>query len=370
MPKIDTDEDLLDGAAAHRPVRVLIVAATLPIVGGQTVQAERLLERLCSVPSLEVDLQPINPEFLPRLQRIKYVRTLVTIPKYVADLLRRVRNYDLIHVFSASYLSFVISPTPALLAAMLYRKKTILHYHSGEAEDHLRHWKSAVPTIRRFDRIVVPSGYLVEVFARFGLEAEAIFNFVDTDRFPFRERHPLRPVFLSNRNFEAHYNVACTLRAFRLIQESIPEAALIVAGDGPERERLRRLSAELEISNIEFRGAVEPDKMAEVYNEADVYLNASSIDNMPNSIIEAFAAGLPVVSTDAGGIPYIVEHERTGLLSGLDEHAALAKNALRLFQEPNLADRLITAARSEVELYSWEGVQDKWVRLYRSLVSE
>ncbi|HMO81801.1 MAG TPA: glycosyltransferase family 4 protein [Pyrinomonadaceae bacterium] len=354
----------------EKEIRVLLVAPILPIVGGQTVQAERLLRRLGSLPKLDVRLQPINPQFAPSLQRIKYLRTLLTWPKYLLDLLRRVRHFDVIHIFSASYLSFLISPLPALATARLFGKPTILNYRSGEAEDHLNRWRSAVPTIRRFDRIVVPSGYLVDVFARFGLEAEAIFNFVDTDRFPFRERRPLRPVFLSNRNFEAHYNVACTLRAFRLIQESIPEAALIVVGDGPERERLRRLSEELELSNVEFRGAVEPDKMAEVYDEADVYLNTSSIDNMPNSIIEAFAAGLPVVSTDAGGIPYIVENERTGLLSGLDEHEALAQNAVRLFRVPGLADGLIAAARTEVERYSWEGVQDKWVGLYRSLVSE
>lgn len=354
----------------ERPVRVLIVAATLPIVGGQTVQAERLLERLRTISSLDVDIQSINPVFLPRLQRIKYVRTLVTIPKYIFDLLRRVRGYDVIHIFSASYFSFVISPTPALLASLLYRKKTIINYHSGEAEDHLQRWQSAVSTIRRFDRIVVPSGYLVDVFAGFGLESKAIFNFVDTERFPFRERKPLRPIFLSNRNFEAHYNVVCTLRAFRLIQDAVPEARLIVVGDGPEKERLHDLAGKLGLANIDLRGSVAPDDMASVYDEADIYLNSSSIDNMPLSIIEAFAAGLPVVTTDAGGIPYIVENEKTGLLTNIDDHEGLARNALRLLDDPDLAQNLVTTARKEVQRYSWENVMEQWVELYHSLASE
>ena len=65
--------------------------------------------------------------------------------------------------------------------------------------------------MRLADRIVVPSGYLVEVFAKFGLKAEAVFNTVDFSAFRFRSRRPLRPVLLSNRNFESHYNVACIL---------------------------------------------------------------------------------------------------------------------------------------------------------------
>lgn len=349
---------------------MLIVAPALPIVGGQTVQAERLLGRLAEVPGLSVELQPINPQFWPAAQKIKYVRTLVTIPKYILDLILRVRSFDVIHIFSASYFSFVISPTPALAVSKFFGKPTILNYRSGEAEDHFTRWRSAVPTIRKFDKIVVPSGYLVDVFGKFGLQAEAIYNFVETERFNFRQREPFRPVFLSNRNFEAHYNVACVLRAFARIQRSIPEAELIIVGDGPERNALRELAGALELRNFDFRGSVPPAEMPKIYDEADVYLNASSIDNMPNSIIEAFSAGLPVVSTNAGGIPYIVEHDRTGLLSDIDDDAGLAANTLRLFNEAGLAGRLSAEARNEVSRYTWERVSEQWVELYRSLAGK
>ena len=231
-------------------------------------------------------------------------------------------------------------------------------------------WRSAVPTIRKFDKIVVPSGYLVDVFGKFGLQAEAIYNFVETEKFSFRQREPFRPVFLSNRNFEAHYNVACVLRAFARIQRSIPEAELIIVGDGPERNALRELAAALELRNFDFRGSVPPAEMPKIYDEADVYLNASSIYNMPNSIIEAFSAGLPVVSTNAGGIPYIVEHDRTGLLSDIDDDAGLAANALRPFNEAGLAGRLSAEARNEVSRYTWERVSEQWVELYRSLAKK
>ena len=239
---IDAEAEVAAGPPGDRPraarprVRVLMVAPSLDILGGQAVQAHRLLTRLCEEASLEVSFLPINPGLpgpLGCLQRIKYVRTVTTSLLYCATLLARVRACDVVHVFSASYFSFLLATTPAILIGKLYGRRVLLNYRSGEAEDHLQRWRrTALPTIRRVDAIVVPSGYLVDVFARFGLQARAIANIVDTERFQFRERRPLRPVFLSNRNFEPLYNVACILRAFALIQRHFPEARLMVVGDG------------------------------------------------------------------------------------------------------------------------------------------
>ena len=313
----------------EKPLRVLIVAPSLDILGGQAVQASRLLARLREEPSLDVSFLPINPRLpgiLRRLQSIKYVRTLVTTLVYIATLLARVRAYDVIHIFSASYLSFILSPTPAILIAKLYGKKVMLNYRSGEAEDHLQRWRrTALPVIRLADKVVVPSGYLVEVFGRFGIRAELIANTVDLTRFRFRARAPLQPVILSNRNLESLYNVECILRAFALIQKRVSEARLIVAGDGSQRARLEALSSELGISNIEFIGKVSPEQMPALYDKADIFVNASNIDNMPVSHIEAFAAGLAVVTTDAGGIPYIVADGRNGLMVDCGDHGRWRK---------------------------------------------
>lgn len=366
-----------EGAAtrgAGRRVRLLIVAPSLGILGGQAVQAARLLARFQAEPSLDVAFLPINPR-LPglfgRLQNVKYVRTVLTSIAYVASLLARVRRYDVIHVFSASYTSFVIAPTPAILVARLYGKKIVLNYRSGEAEDHLTRWRrTALPTIRLVDEIAVPSGYLVDVFARFGLHARSIYNFVETERFRFRERRPLRPVFLSNRNLEALYNVGCILRAFRIIQKRFPEATLTVAGEGRERPELERLARELDLRNTEFVGRVEQSHMPELCERADIYLNSSDIDNMPGSIIEAYAAGLPVVTTDAGGIPYILTHEETGLLVRRGDHAALAAAAIRLLEDEELAGRVTRNALAACRKYSWASVRDEWLKLYFELTDE
>jgi glycosyltransferase involved in cell wall biosynthesis len=360
------------GGVAGPLARVLIVAPSIDILGGQAVQAARLLEGLGQEPSLEVGFLPINPRLpglLRQLQRIKYVRTFVTTLQYAASLLKVVRKYDLVHIFSASYFSFVLAPTPAILTSKLYGKKIVLNYHSGEAEDHLTRWRrTAVPTLKLADAIAVQSDYLVNVFAEFGLKARAIFNHLEIERFCFRERAPLRPIFLANRNLEPHYNVGCVLRAFAKIQEQIPEAQLIVVGDGSQRAELESLARSLNLRNAEFRGRVPPVEMRDVYGEADIYLNASDIDSMPISILEAFASGMAVVTTNAGGIPFIVTHERTGLLVERGDHDALASAALRLLEDRALASSLIGNARSELEKYSWPAVRDAWLGLYREVM--
>lgn len=351
-------------------MKVLFVAPSLDIVGGQSIQADLLMRGLRSDPSVDVSFVPINPRLpgpLRAIQAYRFVRTGPTFAWYVAQLLSAIRRCDVLHVFSASYFSFLLAPTPAILLGRLLGKPVLLNYHSGEAEDHFRRWKSAVATLRLAQALVVPSQYLVDVFARFGLHATPIFNAVDLSAFRFRSRSPLRPKFLVNRNFEAHYNVPCVLRAYQLLLKRWPEASLTVAGDGPERERLRALAAELELSRVDFVGRVAPANMPALYDRHDVFLNGSDIDNMPLSILEAYACGLPVVTTNAGGIPYIVDDGRTGLLVHRNDHAGLARAAERLLEEPGLASRLAANGLAECPNYTWERIRPEWVRLYRAL---
>jgi L-malate glycosyltransferase len=344
------------------------VAPSLRYLGGQHIQAKYLLEYLNEESLLEVSFLPHDPRLpwpLNVLQSIKYIRTLVTSLIYIVTLLLRVPRYDLIHIFSASYFSFLLAPTPAILIAKLFGKRAILHYHSGEAEDHLSCWpRTTVPIIRLADGLVVPSQYLVNVFAKFGLKAHAISNVVDIERFRFRQRNPLLPCFLSNRNHYPLYNVGCVLRAFSIIQGKFPEARLIIVGDGSERTSLEALAWELELRNVEFRGAIAPEKMTALYDESHILLNAPNIDNMPVSILESFASGVLVVTTGAGGIPYLVCHEKTGLLVPINDPEALAFSAMRVLTSQELASRIAYNAFNSSLTHTWPVVREQWLELY------
>jgi glycosyltransferase involved in cell wall biosynthesis len=359
----------------HDPSRprisVALVAPSMRILGGQAVQAERLLkawEGDDAVHAWLVPVNPIPPGPLRHLTRVRFVRTMGTQLTYWPMLFRVLRRAHVVHVFSASYFSFLLAPLPAVLVARLLRKPVVMNYRSGEAPDHLRRSAIARAVLRGVDRNVVPSNFLRNVFASFGIDAEIIPNIVDLDRFAFRRRGPLRPRLLSTRNFEGLYNVACTLKAFARVQTRYPDATLTLVGAGSGERALRQLSAELGLRNVRFTGPVPPSDIWRYYAEADVYIQTPDIDNMPSSVIEAFASGCAVVATDAGGVPAILEDGVDGLLAPCNDHEAVATRIVTLLENPDLAARLTAHARQSCEQYRWDVVRDRWLALYTRLV--
>jgi glycosyltransferase involved in cell wall biosynthesis len=354
-------------------VQVAVVAPSLDILGGQAVQAQRLLDAWRGSPDIDARLVPVNPVPPPGLRftrRIKYLRTVVNELIYLPLLVRELARADVVHVFSASYFSFLLAPLPAMIVARALGRPIVLNYRSGEAPDHLRRSAIARAAIARADRNVVPSRFLKEIFESFGIDAVVIPNVVDLERFKFRLRDPLRPRLLSTRNFEALYNVACTLRAFRRIQQARPDASLTLVGGGSEDARVRALIRDLALQNVTLAGRVHPDAIADFYADHDIYIQSPNIDNMPTSVLEAYASGLPVVSTGAGGIPAILTHGIHGLLAPLDDDERLASHVLALLNDRALVRRLTRAARDACAACAWPAVRDEWLRLYRSTLAD
>jgi glycosyltransferase involved in cell wall biosynthesis len=350
------------------PIKVLLIAPSLKITGGQAVQASRLLTSLGRQEEIHIDFQPLDVAIGP-LRRVRYVRTLVSYLTYWAILAARVWRYDILHVFTASYWSYNLWSLPALCLAKLYGKKIILNYRDGNAPDHLKNWPLAVPTILKMDRVVAPSGYLVDVFREFGIEAQTISNVIVREGFSNRKRSRLRPRFLHNRMLEQGYDVRTSIRAFALVQREYPEAELTVAHDGPLRRELEEYAKELGLKQCRFIGALPQSEMAALYNDADIYLTSPLLDCMPGSLLECYCSGLPVVATRAGGIPYIARHEETAMLVECGDAEGMAAAALRLLREPVLVEKITQTAWEEVSRYGEKSVTAEWVRLYRELMS-
>jgi len=352
-------------------LNIALVAPSMRILGGQAVQADRLLQAWRDDPDIHAWLVPINPLPPPPFRwavKVTYLRTVVTQLTYWPLLVRELRKSDAVHVFSASYFSFVLATLPAVLVAKLLGKPVVMNYRSGEAPDHLERSTIARTTLRQVDENAVPSRFLQDVFARFGIRAEIVPNIIDLDRFRFRRRDRLRPRILCTRNFETLYNLPCTLRAFRLIQDRFPDAQLTLVGAGSQDAAVRRLAATLRLQQVTFAGRVPPDEIWRYYAEADLYLQTPDIDNMPASVIEAFASGCPVVATDAGGVPAILTSEIHGLLVPCGDHEAAASAVIRLLEDPAFARRIADAALETCARYQWSSVRALWVALYRRLV--
>jgi glycosyltransferase involved in cell wall biosynthesis len=298
---------------------------------------------------------------------MKYVRTVITLVLYLARLVVEIRRSEVLHIFTPGYFSFYLAPAPALLLARLLGKRTILNYHDGRAADHLEHWPIARRLMRLASVIVVPSKYLVDVFARFGFDAACINNLAETSSIHFRNRPRPGPVFLHNRGLAPEYNPGCTLRAFAIIQERFPDARLVIAHGGPLRPKLEALALWLGLRNTRFSGPVSPLEMAALYDDADIYLMSPSADNMPLSLLECFAAGLPIVASNAGGVSNIIEDQHTGLLFAPNDHEAMAACAVRLLEDSGLAARLAKNARAECRKYSGRRIVPQWIAQYRQL---
>jgi glycosyltransferase involved in cell wall biosynthesis len=353
-----------------RRLEIAIVAPSMGILGGQAVQAARLLRAWrddAEVHAWLVPINPVPPGPLRGAVHIKYLRTIATQLTYWPLLVKQLRHADVVHVFSASYFSFLLAPLPAVLVAKLLGKPVVMNYRSGEAPDHLRRSAIARATLRWVERNVVPSPFLRDVFAGFGIGAEVIPNIVDIERFRFRRREPVRPRLLSTRNFESLYNLPCTLRAFRIVQARHPDASLTLVGAGSQDALVRRMAADMGLRNVSFAGRVAPDEIWKYYAEADIYLQTPDIDNMPSSVLEAFASGCVVVSTDAGGVPAIVSSGEQGLLAPCNDHDAIAAHVLQVLEEPGLADRLANRAFDACGRYQWRSVRGQWLALYHGL---
>jgi L-malate glycosyltransferase len=372
-PPVRTEAITAEESGQAEPVRVLIIGPSMDILGGQAVQVADLLEILQPLKHLNVTFFPINPrppKFLSWVRDVRYLRTLVTFVLYFSRLVFEARKHQVIHIFSAGLTSYSLWTIPALYFGRLYKKKLILNYHDGQAEQHLRDFPSARKTMAWADRIITPSFFLVDVFAKHGIKANSIFNIIETNRFHYRRRRQLRPIFMTNRILEPLYNVDCILRAFQIIQGHYADATLTIAHDGVCRPALERLAQELQLKNTQFIGKVPHDRVADLYDAADIYVTSPNIDCMPVSLLESFASGIPIVATAAGGIPYISKDRVSALHVPINDHEALAARCIELLENPDLVTHITDGGQEEVKKYHWKPVQTQWAALYTELAAE
>lgn len=354
-------------ALNRRDTKVWIVAPVSPPYGGMSLQAEKLAQKLAGE-GVAVEVLPTNPPLpvaLKFLAPIPAVRTLVRELQYLLSLHPIRRGNAVIHHLSASDLYFFLHSAPLLLFAKCTNRKLILNYRGGKADKFLKSWSwVVVPLLRAADQVAVPSVYLQRVFARYGVSCSLLPNIADTELFPFVERKTVAPRLFVSRHLEPMYDTECVLRAFRRVQQSVPEATLGIAGDGVERTRLEGLVRQWGLGGVTFYGAVPYARLPALYAQHDIYINGSRVDNFPGALVEAACAGLPIVTTRAGGIPEMIEHGRNGLLADVGDDHALAANVLQFLREPAIAGEMARAARTWAEQFSWRRILPQLLQAY------
>jgi glycosyltransferase involved in cell wall biosynthesis len=354
-------------------LRVALVGPLPPPEGGMANQTLQLAELLRGE-GADVSTVQVNAPYRPRwIEKVRGVRAVFRLVPYIVRLWGVAGHVDVVHIMANSGWSWHLFATPAVWVAKARGIPSVVNYRGGEAESFLaRSGGVVLKTLRCASAVAVPSAFLEQVFRRRDIRTTVVPNIVDTEHFlPSGRMAENRAAHLVvARSLEPIYDIPTALRAFHLVREEFPDATLTVAGAGPEREALLALASELGVAGaVSFRGRLDRDEMAELYRSASVVINPSRVDNMPNSVLEAMASGVVVVSTDVGGVPFIVRDGVTGLLVPAGDHAAMAETVRRVLRDPQLARRLREAGFADIQQYTWGRVRQKWADVYASVLS-
>ncbi|MDW3095919.1 MAG: glycosyltransferase family 4 protein [Gammaproteobacteria bacterium] len=354
-------------------LQIGLVGPLPPPSGGmanQTLQLAKLLRE----EKVQVDVVQTNVAYKPIwIGKIPVIRAFFRLFFYIIKLWSVAGRVDLFHIMANSGWSWHLFTVPAVWIAKLRGVPTVINYRGGEAEKFFsKSFKYVKPTLNASSKIIVPSLFLEKVFSKRGITTQIIANIIDLDRFNARKEQQEKylPHLLVARNLELIYDNETAIRAFKEILDSYPNAKLTIAGTGPERDNLKSLVQELGIAKqVKFTGRVDTQEMPALYQSADVMLNPSRVDNMPNSILEALASGVPVVSTNVGGIPYMVEHEKTALLVDPEDPVAMASEICRVLEDKRCQQQLVSSGLILVKQFSWSEVSRHWLSLYKMLAA-
>lgn len=362
--------DAFDTGAPLHNLRLGLVGPVPPPYGGMAMQTLQLV-RLLEAEGLAVDLlatnRPCRPAFLAH---IRGARAVFRLLPFLLDVWRLAGRVDVIHLMANSGWAWQLHCAPTLWLAWLRATPVVVNYRGGEAQAYFdRSFRWIRPSLKKASITVVPSAYLEAVFERFGETTRIIPNIIDRQLFRPRPGVNRRTFTLViTRNLEPIYGINTAIRAFGQVYATDPSLRLRIAGSGPEETSLRSLAQQLGLGDVvTFEGRLDREGIVELYAEADAMLNPSTVDNMPNSVLEALACGLPVISTDVGGVPFIVTHRETALLVPPADISAMAEAISEIKNDAALRKTLSNNGLAQIEQYIWPRVRRQWLELYAEL---
>lgn len=331
-------------------MKVLLICNYRAGVGGISGQVEALLKHLRQE-GHEVDIFSTKGSVLRRISLL-------------FGLLREAKGYDVLHVHCCSGWGF-LPAVMCLFAARIQGKRLVLTYHGGGAEVFFANHKCLVhKVLTRTDCNIVLNGFTEGVFRRHSLPCMVIPNILDIEPGRFRPRETIAPRYVCTRAHEDNYNIPCILHAFGAVQSKMPEATLTLVGDGSQHDALLRMVSDMRLRNVTFAGRVANSDIFHLLDGADVLLSAPRVDNMPVSLLEAMAAGLLVISSNVGGVPFVISDGYDGLLFESGSSDELAQKMLWAVDNQVAARTIIQNAHRSVEQYRWDNIKDKLYKAY------
>lgn len=278
-------------------------------------------------------------------------------------LLCSARKYDVLHIHACSYWGMVPA-VMGVIAGKIWKNRIVITYHGGGAEEYFsKHIRFVKRWLNRADKIIVLSGFLKDIFDRYAIPCVIIPNIVVLQPQQSRERD-IAPHFISIRHLEPLYNIPCILQAYEQVLKHYPNATLDILGKGSLREELEQYVAKNRLSGVRFLGQVSNKQIYEYLANASIMLSAAKADNMPVSLLEAMNAGLLVISRRVGGVSYMIEDGKTGLLFESGETKELTEKMIWAIEHPTEVNNIIASAQKDVQKYSWDNVKQQLKKVY------
>jgi len=212
-------------------------------------------------------------------------------------------------------------------------------------------------------KLISPSGYLHEKFKEKRFISTIIPNNIPIEKYVFKARQEVRPRLLWVRSFHTVYNPGMAIQILNQLKKTYSDAKLCMVGPEKDESMLfcKRSVLELGFDNdVEFTGNLTKEQWHKLSEEYDIFINTTNVDNTPVSVIEAMALGLPVVSTNVGGLPFLINHEDDGLLVEKGDITGMSNEIKRLLEDRELAKRLSVNGRRKAENFDWNSVKLKW----------
>ncbi|MEZ5353267.1 MAG: glycosyltransferase family 4 protein [Bryobacteraceae bacterium] len=253
-------------------------------------------------------------------------------------------------------------------------KPYILTLHGGFLPRFFARWpRRGRALLASAARVTVPSRYLLERLVPYREDLILLPNAIDLDLYRFRQRTAPEPHLVWLRAFHRIYDPVMAPRVVALLAGEFPGIRLTMTGPAKDEsfDQTRKEAQRLGVDDrIRFEGPVPKSAVPDAMQSGDIYLNTTTVDNMPVTVLEAMAGGLCVVSTNVGGVPYLIEDGVNGLLAPSGDAAAMAGAVRRLLTERGLAQSISLAGRETAGQYDWNTILPRWFDLFTSAAAE
>lgn len=274
------------------------------------------------------------------------------------------RKTDYIFIDTFSSLNFYFAFTISQLARLLFIKYIPI-LHGGNLPNRIKRSKRMSKMIfRNSYKNISPSHYLKKAFEAQGYAVDHIPNVLEIDQYQFKLRDPLQPKLLWVRAFKHLYNPLMAIEVLKGLKEKFPKAKLCMVGpviDNSFKEAQEKAKGYGIDDDIEFTGTLSKEEWIKRSEDYDIFINTTNFDNTPVSVMEAMALGLPVVSTNVGGMPFLVENNVDGVLVEKENVEAMTNAVKKLLT--NGSTELVEKARIKAESFGWDHVKAKWFKI-------